>query len=125
MVWRIDRCSLIFCSKREHKKKQRLRRDGCVPIGASIRSLHMTRVGTSIGIAIVAGIAMVYVLPPPWLGHLATAVAVCTAVFAIIVRCTTKTEPPANPMAGVLLSIINLPEQPLSKVKEGWALTTF
>lgn len=85
----------------------------------------MTRSGVSIAIAVAAGIAVVYLLPPPWLAPLATAAAICTAVFATVVRLSTKTEPPANPVAGVLLTIVNLPEQPLAKVKEGWALTTF
>ncbi len=63
----------------------------------------MTRAGVSIAIALVAGFAAVYLLPPPWLGQLATADAVCVAIFAIIVRFNTKTEPPANPVAGALL----------------------
>jgi hypothetical protein len=85
----------------------------------------MTRIGVPIGVAIVAGIAAVYLLPPPWLAPLSAVAAVCAMIFAIIVRLDTKREPPANPMAGVLLSIVNFPEQPLAKVKKGWALTTF
>ena len=85
----------------------------------------MTRPVLPIVIAIIAGIAAVYLLPPPWLAPLSTAAAICAAIFAIIVRLDTKTKSPANPMAGVLLSLANLPEQPLAKVKKGWALTTF
>lgn len=85
----------------------------------------MTRSSVSIAVAAVAGIAAVYLLPPPWLGPLFAATAICAVIFAIVVRLDTKTEPPANPIAGVLLSIVNLPEQPLAKVKEGWALTAF
>jgi len=85
----------------------------------------MTRTSVSIVFAIVAGIAAVYLLPPAWLAPLSATAAICFVIFAIIVRLDTKTEPPANPVAGVLLSIVNLPEQPLAKVKEGWALTTF
>ncbi len=85
----------------------------------------MTRTGISIAISIVAGIASVYLLPLLWLGPLATAAAICAAIFMVIVRLNTKTEPPANPIAGALLLIVNLPEQPLAKVNEGWTLTVF
>ena len=85
----------------------------------------MTRPAVSISIAIVAGIAAVYLLPPPWLVPLSTGAAVLCAIFAMIVRLGTKTERPSNPMKDILLSIANLPEQPLAIVKEGWALTTF
>jgi Co/Zn/Cd efflux system component len=51
--------------------------------------------------------------------------AICCAISAIIVRFVTKTEPPSDPIAGILLSALNLPEQPLARVKEGRALTTF
>ena len=85
----------------------------------------MTRPYISSCIAIVAGIAAVFLLPPPWLIPVATVSASCCAIFAIIVRLGTKTEPPANPMAEVVLSVANLPEQPLAKAKEGWALNAF
>jgi len=78
-----------------------------------------------ITMAIVTGIAAVYLLPPPWLGTVSAAGAIFTFIFAIIVRFGAKTEPPANPIAEVLLSVVNLPGQPLAKVKEGWVLTTF
>ena len=85
----------------------------------------MSRLGTSILIALFAGIVAVYLLPPSWLAPLSTCAAICVAIFAIIVRLETKTEPPAVPLAGVLLSILNLPEQPLAKVKDGRALRMF
>jgi hypothetical protein len=86
----------------------------------------MPRLTTVLSIAIVAGIAAIFLLPPPWLEPIAAVAAVCALVLVIIVRVnTTKTEPPDNAVAGVLLSIINLPEQPLAKVTEGRALTAF
>lgn len=85
----------------------------------------MTRAAVSIAISIVAGFAAVYLLPPSWLGPLATIDAVCVGIFAIIVRFSTRTEPPADPFVGTLLSIVNLPEHPLAKVNEGWALRIF
>jgi len=44
------------------------------------------RLGTSILIALFAGIVAVYLLPPSWLAPLPTCVAICVAIFAIIVR---------------------------------------
>ena len=85
----------------------------------------MNRPAVSAVIAAVAGVASVYLLPPPWLAPLSTVTAIFCAVFAIIVRLATTTEPPSNPTAGILLSVANLPEQPLAKVKDGWALTAF
>ena len=85
----------------------------------------MTRSISSIAIAIISGIAAVYLLPLPWLGPLAATACILAFIFAFIVRLSTKTELPANPIAGVLLSLVNLPEQPLAKVNEGWALTMF
>ena len=85
----------------------------------------MTRPHVSIGIAIVAGIATVYLLPPSWLAPVSAVAATCCAIFAIIARLDTKREPPSNSMASILLSVVNLPEQPLAKVNESWALTTF
>jgi hypothetical protein len=85
----------------------------------------VNRAGISILVAVGAGIAAVYLLPPSWLAPLSAVAAVCAAIFAIISRFQTKTEPPADPLGGVLLSVVNLPEQPLAKVKAGWALTTF
>ena len=85
----------------------------------------MSHRGLFIAIAAVAGIAAVWALPPLWLGPVAEAAAACGAVLAIIVRLGTSTGAPSNAMAGVLLSILNLPEQPLAKVRKGWALTSF
>jgi len=85
----------------------------------------MSRHGLFIAIAAVAGIAAVYLLPPLWLGPVAEAAAICGAVLAIIVRVGTSTGASSNATAEVLLSILNLPEQPLAKVREGWALTSF
>ena len=84
----------------------------------------MTRLAVPIAIAIIAGIAAVYVLPPLWLAPLGAGVAICAAILAVVVLLGTKTQP-RSAMAGVLLSLVNLPEQPLAKVKEGWALTAF
>jgi len=85
----------------------------------------MNRSAVSAAIAAVAGIACVYLLPLPWLAPLSTVAAVLCGIFALIVRLSTPTESPSNPVAGVLLSIASLPEQPLAKVKENWALTAF
>ena len=85
----------------------------------------MNRLGVSAATALVAGVASVYLLPPQWLGHIATAAAICAAICAIIVRANTEMEAPSNPMNSILLALVNLPEQPLAKVKEGWALTAF
>ena len=84
----------------------------------------MTR-GISISVAIVAGIAAVYLLPAVWLGPLAAAAAVCAAILGIIVRLATHTESHANPLVGIMSSVFSIPERPLAKVKEGWALTSF
>jgi len=92
---------------------------------SNARDQQMIRLYVSIAISLVAGIAAAYLLPLPWLAPLSAAVAICAAILAIIVRLDTKTEPPANPVTSVLLSLANLPEQPLAKVKNGWALTTF
>lgn len=56
---------------------------------------------------------------------MSVAAAVCAFAFAIVVRLGTATKPPENPVAGILLSALNLPEEPLAKVKPGWALTSF
>jgi len=85
----------------------------------------MNRAGTSILVAIVAGVAAVYLLPPRWLAPLSAGVAVCGVILAIILRLGTRAEPPAIPLVRILLSLSSLPEQPLAKVKAGWALTTF
>ena len=84
----------------------------------------MTRFGASIAISIVAGTACVYLLPPPWLGPISAVVAICAGILALVVRITTRTVPPPNPVTGVLLSLVNLPEQPLATVKEGWPVAT-
>ena len=85
----------------------------------------MNRPAIPIAIAVVAGIAAVYVLPPLWLAPLSAGVAICGFIFSIVARLSTRTESPANPIGGILLSMVNLPEQPFAKVKEGWALTMF
>ncbi len=85
----------------------------------------MSRHSLSITIAAVAGIAAVYLLPALWLGPVAEAAAVCGAVLAFIVRIGASTRTSSSAAAGVLLSMLNLPEQPLAKVRQGWALTSF
>ena len=85
----------------------------------------MSRLITVLSIAIVAGIAPVFLLPPPWLEPIAAVAAMCALILAIIIRTNTKTEPLDNAVAGVLLLVINLPEQPLAKVTEGRTLTAF
>ncbi len=85
----------------------------------------MARPGISIALSTIAGVASVYLLPSSWLGPLSAAAAICTGILAIIVRLDTKTEPPHNPMTGLLLALFNLPEQPRAKVRVCWALTTF
>ena len=86
----------------------------------------MNRLVVSIFVATIAGSLAVYLLPPPWLAPLSAVTAICTAIFAIIVRINTRAQPPsANPVASALLSLANLPEQPLAKVRKGWALTMF
>jgi hypothetical protein len=85
----------------------------------------MNRSGVSIASASAVGVACVYLLPPEWLGPLAGAAAIGAFILAIIVRVSTATESPSNPMTSVLLSLANLPEQPLAKVAKGWALTVF
>ena len=85
----------------------------------------MIRRGVLIGVAIVAGIAAFCLLPPAWLANLAKFVAICCASSAIIARIDTKTNPHSNPVASVALSVLNLPEQPLAKVTDGWALSIF
>ena len=85
----------------------------------------MTRTGLSILVAIVAGVAAVYLLPASWLAPLCTGAAVCSAISALIARLETKTGQRANPLAGALLLLLNLPERPLAEVRAGWALTIF
>ena len=85
----------------------------------------MNRTAVSAALAAIVGVAFVYLLPPPWLAPISTVTAILCAIFALIVRLSTTTEPPSNPMAGILLSVVNLPEQPLAKVKAGWPLTAF
>ena len=75
--------------------------------------------------ALIAGVASVYLLPAQWLGHIAIAVAICAAICAIIVRASTQMESPSNPTNGIFMALLSLPEQPLTKVKKGWALTAF
>ena len=85
----------------------------------------MNRSGALIAGSSAVGVASVYLLPPDWLGPLAAAAAIGAFILAIIIRVGTTTESPSNSMASVLLSIANLPEQPLARVAKGWALTLF
>ena len=85
----------------------------------------MTRTGVSIGVAVVAGVLAVVFLPPLWLAPLSAVTTISCGISAIIVRVNTKTEPSSNPVAGILLSVVNLPELPLAKVKKDWALSMF
>ena len=85
----------------------------------------MNRSGLSIVCASAVGAVSVYLLSPEWLGPLAAAAAIGAFILAIIVRVSTATESPSNPMTVVLLSLANLPEQPLVKVAKGWPLSLF
>ena len=85
----------------------------------------MTRAVAFVGSSFVAGVAAVFVLPPAWLGPLAAVAAICAFAVAIVLRFSAGAEDPASPAAEVLLSVLNLPEQPLAKVKQGWALVAF
>jgi membrane associated rhomboid family serine protease len=87
--------------------------------------MHVIRSGISITIAFFAGVAVVFLFPPPWLAPLSILAGICFAVFASVVRFSAKAESPVNPAAGLLLTMINIPEQPLAKVVEGWAFTAF
>ena len=75
--------------------------------------------------AVAAGVAVVYLLPPAWLGPLAEAAAICAAILVVIIRIGTTTKPPENLAAGLTLQLLNLPERPLAEVKKDWALTAF
>jgi hypothetical protein len=85
----------------------------------------MTPRGISIALAVVAGIAAVFALPPSWLTPLSELAAVCGVVSALIARVSTKTAAPSNPGAEAALFLANLPEEPLAPVKPGWALSIF
>jgi hypothetical protein len=85
----------------------------------------MAHLGISVGIPLAVGFVTVYLLPPPWLVPISTVAAVLCFIFATVARVETKTEPPSNRITGFLLLVANLPEQPLAKVKEGWALSWF
>lgn len=85
----------------------------------------MTPRGISIAVAVLLGIAAVFVLPSWWLGSLSELAAVCGLVSALIARLSTKTTAPANPVAETALFLANLPEEPLAPVKPGWALSIF
>ncbi len=85
----------------------------------------MNRIGTSIATASAIGFASVYLMPPQWLAPLAATAAISACVLAVIIRATTVTEAPASTLVGLLLSLASLPEQPLAKVKRGWALASF
>ena len=78
----------------------------------------------NIGAALV-GFALVFLVPSTWLGPIAAVAAVAAFVCAIGARIDTKTEPPENPLAEVVLSVLNLPEQPLAKVPDAWPLRSF
>jgi hypothetical protein len=84
------------------------------------------RLGVCITIAAVLGVAAVYLLPADWLGPLSAAGAIGAAVLVVIVRFGTWMQEPSFPSGiGLLLSMLNLPEQPLAKVRQGWALDAF
>jgi hypothetical protein len=93
--------------------------------GCFTENQHMTGAKVSIAMAVLSGFAAVYFLPPPWLEPLATTDAVCCAIFAIVARFNTKTEQTTNSVFGALFLIFSLPERPLTKVHEGWALSIF
>jgi len=84
----------------------------------------MSRNVVFITCTVVAGIAVVRTLFPIGVGTVAEIGAVCAAISAVIVRIDTRTQPPASASAKAsVLLLLDLPEQPLAKVKEGWALT--
>jgi hypothetical protein len=85
----------------------------------------MAHLGVSVGIPLTVGFVAVYLLPPQWLVSISTVAAILCVIFATIARFETRTEPPSNRVTGILLLVANLPEQPLAKVKEGWALSWF
>ena len=85
----------------------------------------MKHIGVSIILAILAGIAGVYLAPPVWFAWLLGVGCVCTILFGTIARGQTKISEPANPVVGFLLSLINLPEHPMAEVEESWALAAF
>lgn len=78
-----------------------------------------------IATAVAAGIGSVWFLPPEWLGPLASVVGICAAISLVMVRLGVKTKPPSSRLAGILLSLANLPEEPSAKINESWKLTTF
>lgn len=80
----------------------------------------MSRKSFWIAVGAVAGIAAVFLLPPAWLAPIAETAAICAAVLAVIVRLGAVSE--ASGEGSILLSLLNLPEQPLAKVREGWTL---
>jgi hypothetical protein len=81
--------------------------------------------GISIASAAAAGIAAIFVLPPSWLALISEAAAICGVIAALVARLQTRTAPPSNPAAEAALFLANLPEEPLARVKEGWALSVF
>ena len=85
----------------------------------------MPRLSVPIGIAIAGGVVATLLLPPSWLGPLSAGVAICCALFAFIIGVNTKTEPHSNRVARIFMLLANLPEQPLARVNEGWALSMF
>jgi hypothetical protein len=85
----------------------------------------MSRVVQSNIASAAIGAAMGFLLPLDWLPAVAGVAAVTALVFAICARIDTKTEAPDNPIAGLALSVLNLPEQPLAKVPDAWPLRLF
>ena len=83
----------------------------------------MNRMTFCISIALAAGVGAVSLFPLEWLGPLAEVAAISTAILLLIVRIETKTKPPSNEAAGLVLQLLNLPEQPCAEVKKTWALT--
>jgi hypothetical protein len=85
----------------------------------------MSRNGVSISAGIIVAIAAAYLLPLSWLGPLCAAVGIFTFVLVVLLAGSTKQEPRADPVERAVLLVLNVPSQPLAKVKQSWTLTTF
>jgi hypothetical protein len=85
----------------------------------------MNRSGISMSAGSAAGVAAVYLLPPHWLGPLGAGVGIFAIILVIVIRATTKEEPRESALESAALLFLNIPEQPLAKVTQGWPLTTF
>lgn len=75
--------------------------------------------------AAVAGVAFIFVAPASWFTWVFGAAVGCCLLFATVAHAQTKTEPPANPLTRFVLFALNFPEQPMARVKSGWALAAF